>query len=190
VEPDIAFFNALKQLGVDARITERSEQKHGLAVILSLLNPKSWLTGPGMDIEIDGGPISAVRLWNESPPKSESYDPFTDYLVADGRIDNSLRMVSLRTSMTTRFPIVGDYVDVHWKGNDRRLGIIEGLTRDELLKKQLLEGRVDDLTIQANPKRRAWVLRRVGWQPPSPELWSCYQAIGRHLLDAPIPARR
>jgi hypothetical protein len=187
MEPEVAFVKALKELGVDARIVERTEQKHAFAAITSLV--RSWLTGPSAEIEIDGGPVSAVSLWSKSEPKADYYDYFTDYLVGDVRIDRSLTKLSLKPVLRTRFPVVGDYVDVSWKGNDRRLGIVGRLQSDASLKKQLIDGRVDDLIIQADPKRRAWMLRRTGWQSPSRELWSCYQTIARHLLETPVGNR-
>jgi len=78
------------------------------------------------------------------------------------------------------FPLVGQVVDLRWKGEDFGLGIIGRLNGDVSIKHAVM--RSDDVGIYAHGDRRCWIISREFGGVPLRRLWSCYQAIARHLL--------
>jgi hypothetical protein len=78
------------------------------------------------------------------------------------------------------FPLFGKVVDLHWKGKDSGLGIINRLNGDILIKRPIMKSR--DVLIRAHGKHGCWIISTLTNVPPSEELWNCYQAIAQHLL--------
>ena len=120
--------------------------------------------------------------------------PYGYYVIEYGAPDSrDMPEVSLSPVFARRFRAFGRVTGVTWHGKDSGLGIIDRLNGDDSTKGALRtsKGIRGGLSIRAVPEHRCWVIAEtwgeslgLGLSPPAPsaELWSCYQAIARHLL--------
>ena len=161
----------------------------------------------GRLINIREGPIAWINVHKETyvggwageyapaaapsgPPGEErpSYDYYyTEYGVPDSRlspIHSRCRIMSACVRPTTLFDQASD---LHWRGEDFGLGIIDRLDSDISLKQPIMQS--CDVTIRALGDQGCWIiLTETSDVPkgPSQELWDCYQTIAKHLLSAPL----
>lgn len=175
----------LQSLGIDAQMAERGrrEEKIGGKGSLGL-------------IDIPEGPISWINVRKETQHGGQggryTYDegPFndggsyTDYYIEYGVPDRRLspghpeyRIISVRIKTP---PLFDQVSDLHWKGEDFGLGIIDRLDSDISLKQPIMKSH--DVIIRAHGDHMCWIISTTASEVPSGELWNCYQAIARHLL--------
>jgi tetratricopeptide (TPR) repeat protein len=180
----------LQKLGIDAEMAERGRAEE-------VINSRSDRELLGM-IDIPEGPIRwvNVRKWHKWPTGSMGSrnvsDYFLNYGVPDARLGLEANAPKARMKAVRRreVPVFGEVVDVHWKGKDCGLGIIDRLNNDVLLKDSIISG--PDVEISAHGRYNCWIMATsVGTtgDPPTRELWDCYQRIAQHLLgEEPTPA--
>ncbi len=171
------FCAELQALGIDAQIAERGRAKEEIGGKVS----------HGL-IDIPKGPIRWVNLCKEIRGSGESNYTvdFTEYGVPDSRLGRGFPSILIESVRKKTFPLVGDVVDLHWKGNDSGLGIIERLKNDTVIKRPIMESR--DVTIHAHGDHGCWTIETQTDNPPWGEVWNCYQAIAKHLLaEWPTP---
>ena len=105
----------------------------------------------------------------------------TGYGVPDPKVAPKFPKVKIKSIKVKDFPLIGDVVDIRWKGEDFGLRLIESLNGvSSLLKPMMKSG---DLEIRVYPKHECWVLTTRN-EGPTTQLWDCYQAIARQLLAA------
>ncbi len=163
--------NSLQVLGIDAQMAERGrpEEKIGGKDSLGL-------------IDIPEGPISWVNVRKEySGGESGSTDYYTDYGVPDPRLGTNFKGAVIFTHRKKKFPLFGKVVDLYWEGNDfSDLGIIDRMNSDISIKHPIMETR--DVEIWPHDDHGCWIISVESKEPPSEELWNCYQTIAKHLL--------
>ena len=101
------------------------------------------------------------------------------YGVPDQRLTQESPKVQIESALVKKY-FVGRIVDVYWRGKDFGLGVLERLNDDTSLRKPELALQVK---IRAYPEHGQWILATATEDLPSVEVWNCYQAIARHLLD-------
>ena len=165
------FCAELQALGIDAQIAERGRAEEEIVGKVS----------HGL-INIPKGPIRWVNLCKEIRVAGESSATvhFTEYGVPDSRLGQGFPSILIESVCKKTFPLVGDVVDLHWKGNDSGLGIIERLKNDTVIKRPIMESR--DVAIHAYGDHGCWTIETQTENPPWGEMWNCYQAIAKHLL--------
>jgi len=103
--------------------------------------------------------------------------------VPDPRLGPYSLVCKIKSVRVKDYPVLGKVVDLHWKGKDSDLGIISRLNSDISIRDPIM--RSDDVLIRARGDHRCWIIStktRDVLDAPSEEMWSCYQAIARHLL--------
>ena len=163
----------LQRLGIDARLAERGrvEEKFG------------GKSSPGL-IEIPEGPIRWVNVRKET--RQDLPDVYyTDYGVPDPRLEpNFSKTVRIKSVRKKNFPLLGEVVDLRWEllweGEDFGLAVINRLNSDFRLKEPIMKSR--DVTIDTHGDHSCWIISTKTRDPPSEELWDCYQKIAQHLL--------
>jgi hypothetical protein len=189
---------AIQDCGVDARLSDgtgyemTAGARRGRAV--SRL-PFAWPWIPSGDsmgiIDISPGPVrwvNVLRYHSDGTP----VDHWNIYGIPDptghtlrGRVDlRCLAVRKLRLGLLDSEMVV---LALKWKGNDSGLGIAGRLERNAALNNALLNLRrqgVDSyLEIHSDGGLGCWLLEAKA--EPSPELWSCYQAIARQMTGEP-----
>ena len=166
---------SLRSLGIDAQMAERGTWQEKIRL--------EGRTSLGV-IDMREGPIRWVRVDKASgPPPSIESSYFTHYGVPDPRLGLGSPPVAIKSVCVNSFPLVGKAVDLHWRGRDLGLGIIDRLNNDVQLKQPIMSSR--DVKINAHGDHSCWIISTSpeGWRShPSLELWNCYQAIAQHLL--------
>ena len=161
-------------LGIDAKMAE-----HGRAEKYIECDRNDRSLGI---IEILKGSICWVNLIERRALDQVTYH--LKYGIRDPRLRGAMmKLAQLRIKSVRRrtFPLVGKAVDLHWKGNDLGLGIIDRLNSDILIKHPIISS--GDITIRAHGYEKLWVMSYRGVIVPSRELWNCYEAIAQHLLS-------
>jgi hypothetical protein len=131
-------------------------------------------------IDIRKGPIRWINVRKVVRHHGRMFDYFFDYGVPDPRLGPYLQKPRIRSVRTKDFPLVGRVIDLHWKGRDFGVGIISRLNSDFKLKQPIMRGQ--DVEIRAHGDSRCWIISTETRDPPSQELWNCYQAIAQHFL--------
>lgn len=163
----------LRSLGVDAQV-----DMSGRAVEQNL--GAGLQTMPDRLIDITRGPIRWVNV-RKAEDKEGGSSYYIDYGVPDPRLRPDLpELPKIKSVHKRSYPIVGPVVDLHWKGKDSGLGIIDRPNGDILVRQQIL--RTQGVKICAHGEYRCWTISTWEEDPPSGHLWNCYQAIARHLL--------
>ena len=168
----------LRALGIEAQMAERGRTEEGVGGEGSL----------GV-IDIIDGPIGWVNVRKEARNAGAggggtTYYDYTDYGVP-GPMAAGSQMARIICVGARTFPLFGKVVDVHWKGDDLGLGIINRLNGDISTKDPRVSSCV--LDIRPYPKHECWIIStKTGKGPPSEELWRCYQAIAQQLLDTAL----
>lgn len=181
---------SLRRLGVDAKkaLPGRPEQ-------LISDTPPSWIL-PGSStslgvIDISEGPIRWIHLIQQeiAAPYASTSVRYVHYGVPTPKMTAAFPKVKIRTVRKKSFLFVGRVKHIQWRGRDSRLGIVDHLNGDILLRNTLAQ-RGNDVRIRAYPDHGCWTITEKsgegfrGWGPwlPTKELWDCYQAMARHLL--------
>ncbi len=140
-------------------------------------------------IDLPSGPIRWVDLRRDIIGFGETLNIvyYTDYGVPDPRIRPDFNKVRIKSVLKRTIPLVGQVVDLHWKGKDHGLGIIDRLNSDFQSKQTIMKlkqpiMRRADITIHAYENYGCWIISTVGLDPLSGELWNFYQAMALHLL--------
>ena len=163
----------LQALGIDAQMAAQGRPEE-------TIETGFYTQSLGM-IDIAEGPIRWVNVRKRQPRGPDaSVAYYTDYGVPDTRLEPDsprprIESVRIKTSL-----LVGQVVDLRWRGEDFGLGIVSRLNSDASIKGPIMRSR--DVTIQAYSDHKCWIISTETRDPPSGELWSCYQAIARHLL--------
>lgn len=163
----------LRRLGIDAKMTERGrveEEIHGggsLGIIYILEGPIRWINVSKGTTHGGGG---------------SQTDYYTEYGVLDTRLEPDSPGPYIRSIRKKTFPVFGKVVDVLWEGEDYGTGVISHLNSDHQLKEPIIKSR--DATIQGIGGYGCWIILTETHDVPSVELWNCYQAIARHLLES------
>jgi hypothetical protein len=139
----------------------------------------------GEGINIREGPIRWVSIVGATLgglfDTPVSHDPhMVAYGVPDPRLEPNAPKVQIKSVRVKGVPGVGKAVDLHWRGNDFGLGIINRLNSDVLLKDPITNSH--DVKISAHACYGYWIISTDKMRPPSQELWNCYQSIAQHLL--------
>ena len=164
-------YTGIRSLGIEATMAERGRVEENIF-------------GPGSLglIDIAGSPISWINVRKETRGSGESRTTiyFTEYGIHDLRLGPNAHVVNIKTKRVKSIPLVGEVIDLHWKGGDLGLGIIDRLNDEQLLKEPIMRSR--DVTIAASGKYGYWSISTETREVPSRALWDCYQAIAGHLL--------
>ena len=137
-------------------------------------------------IDIQGGQIRWVDVKKQQSSEDDT-SWYIEYGVPDSRITTGFHKVKIETIRVKTIPLIGKVVNLHWKGKDIDLGLIDRLSDDGSLNKLIMYKH--DLEIAANPEHSCWIVT-VGAKPRaflSKDLWDCIQSIARHLLATPVP---
>lgn len=163
---------ACRPLGIEAQMAERGrpEEKIGGKASAGL-------------IDIRNGPIRWINVCSIVDPNAQSFASadFTDYGVPDPRLEPNFPKYLINGVRVKTFPLFGGVVDLRWEGDDSNLGIISRLNSDTSLKDPIMSG--CDVTIWSHGDHGCWTIETKTKEPPSEELWNCYQAIAKHLLS-------
>lgn len=185
----------LQRLGIDAQMAPRGRPEE--EVYIKRLPDIGSL---GI-ICIPEGPIRWVNVRKETSqagPGTTSYY-YTEYGVPDPRLGPDFPGARIETVRVKTSPLFGRVVDLRWKGSDSELGIISHLNSDHQLKQPIMKSR--DVTIRSVRDYGCWVISTERHHATissllakkrdvlSGELWSCYQAIARHLLAEWSPSK-
>jgi len=167
--------DTLLEIGVPARLAKgrRPEEEYGSGRYAGL-------------IDIADGPIRWINI--DFVPGGPDYPSYyiIEYGVPDSR---PLPEVSFSAVFARTFPRIGRITCVRWKGKDGTLGILDCLNNDASVSGELIENSnfLLSLTVHAAPKRASdkncWIIAETPNGRPSIKLWSCYQAIARHLVN-------
>jgi len=157
----------LHKLGISAKIAKRRrpEQKTGENSI-------------GL-IDIENSPISWINVrnwWDYEGPEHYA----TDYGIPDSR---PLPDIKIRSVRVRNFPLLGNVIDVRWKGNN--MNVAHHLTKDEAIREAIIASH-SEITVLTHPKQGCWLIPRSGREVPKPSQWDCYQRIAAKLLVAPL----
>jgi len=170
----------LQTLGIDAQLAERGRDEEGIDC--------DAFNSVGV-IDIREGPIRWVNVVRRfsGAPTFPTYQ--IKYGVPDPRLGPDSPEPQIKSVRKKDTPLVGNVVDLHWKGNDFGLGIISRLNNDVSLKHPIMESH--DVTISTYvrhgifreyPEASTWIITTELSEIPSEELWNCYQTIAKHLL--------
>ena len=164
-----SFYTGLQSLGISAQILPRGRPEESIR------------QGSKGLVDIPEGPIRWINLRRITHPT----DYFIDYGVPDLRLGPNSPKLLIKSVRIKNFPLLGEIVDLRWKGKDAGLGIIGLLNSDTSLKRPIMVSR--DVYIQGYGKHRCWIISMPSdwstrWDVPSRDLWNCYQGIARHLL--------
>ena len=120
-----------------------------------------------------------MKEWHESGPGFVGgWSYYIQYVVPDPRLGLDSPEMKIKSVRKKTFPLFGRVVDLHWKGNDLGLGIIDRLNSDISIKRTLMH--TDDVIIRA--LNWCFVISKEKMESPTKEGWNCYQAIAKHLL--------
>ena len=169
----------LQAIEIEAQMAERGRPEE---VIGRFLRRESL----GL-IDIPEGPISWISVLKYSDVESTARTYYVCYGVPDPRLGANFEGVIISSHRKKTFPLFGKVVDMHWKGKDSGLGIIDRLKSDILIKHAIMKSY--DVEIRAHGDHGLWTISTKTRKPLSEELWNCYQAIARHLL-AEMPDKR
>ena len=188
----------LQALGIPAQMVERVRREEKIT--------SSHGSSKGV-IDIASGPIRWVNI-----KKSEGAAPSiglntvwrTEYGIPDPNIGVTFPAVHIESALVKHIPLIGEVIDLAWKGDDVVFPVIKRLTGDDSLRQfesdhyaltnevikrltgddALREFKYDyyELTIETYPKHGCWMLTVKGAPVPSGMHWNCYQAIADHLL--------
>ena len=161
----------LRKLGIDAQMSLRGRIEEMVCGGESL----------GI-IDIDNSPITWINTRREKGDGGQSSHVyyFIDYGILDNRLGQNSNLLEIRTIRVKTIPWFGRVVDLRWEGEDLNLGIISRLNSDISLKPPIM--RSYDVMIHADGQHGYWIISAETIEVPSPELWSCYEAIAQHLL--------
>jgi hypothetical protein len=174
----------LRMLGIDAQMAARGRAEENIGG--SPRDSTDIFTGTSQEslglIDIPKGPIRWVNVFRElrNSGYSQTAYYYTLYGVPDPELGPAFPRVRIKSVRVKSFPLVGRVVDLRWEGEDFGLGIISRLNSDYELKHPIMNSR--DVIIRAHGDRNCWILSTKTRDAPSQEIWSCYQAIARHLL--------
>ena len=165
----------LRVLSIQAQMSERGR-------------PEEKITRWGKSLEIIDIQDPLIR-WVDIRRDDDSDNTASWYItygVPDSRITAGFHKVEIRTKRIKRIPLVGKVVDLKWKGEDFGLGLIERLSHDVSLNKQIIMD-AHDLGIVGYPEHSCWILAVEDVVAPLKRNWDCYQSIASHLLGTPLP---
>ena len=136
-------------------------------------------------IEIYEGAIHWVNLVRKRMQTENWY--YIKYGVPYPRLQPDSPHVRIKSVRIRTSPLFGQVVDLRWKGKDSGLGIISRLNSDISIKHPIMTQLNCDVKIRAHGNHECWIISTEN-DPLTAELWSCYQAIARHLLATSIPS--
>lgn len=164
----------LQKIGVDAQMAKQGYLRRDMV---------RYFGGRSLGVvEIRQGPINWVHVaqFTENRQAGNIYWYYTDYGVPDTRLGPNSPEPRIKSVRIKSFPLIGNVIDLRWKGKDFGLGIIERLNNDVVIKQPIM--RSPGVVLRALRDHNCWLIAVKACDPPSPELWNCYQAIARHLL--------
>jgi hypothetical protein len=165
----------LQALGIDARMVERGGPEENIERTFGLREKSLGL------IHIPEGPIRWVNVWKRGGGEHEKDHYYTDCGVPDARLPSDSPRIRINVIRKKTVPLVGKVVDLCWGGNDLGLGIINRLNSDDQLRHTIMGSH--DVAIKGIGDYGCWIISaEQKYEGLSPWLWSCYQAIARHLL--------
>jgi len=171
----------LQGLGIDAQMAARGRVEEKITSGFSLLRSRERQLGL---IDIRKGPIRWINVRKaEAGGDAGLVTPdiyYTDYGVPDHRIKPSYSQPWIKSVPKKTFPVLSKVTDLRWKGKDLALGVISRLNSDISIKDPIR--RSCDVNIRAHGYHSCWIISTKTRNPPSMELWNCYQAIAAHLL--------
>jgi len=163
----------LQALGIDAQMAARGRPEENIETGF-------YTQSLGM-IDIAEGPIRWINVRKRQPRGPDASVAYhTDYGVPDSRLGPDLPRPRIESVRIKTSPLVGQVMDLRWRGEDFGLGIISRLNSDVSIKGPIMRSR--DVTIQAYGDHKCWTISSETREPQSGELWSCYHVIARHLL--------
>jgi len=185
-------YAGLRSLGIDAQIAERGRAEENIECGE---NSKSL----GM-IDIPEGPIRWVNVIKRTVHQEDTY--YIKYGVGDARLHpgyvsrqpgewepllvrpgpylRDLPEARIKSVRTKTFPVVGRVIDLHWKGKDFGLGIIDRLNSDMSIRHVIMSS--GDVEVSAHRRHECWVISEKTDSAPSLKIWNCYQRIAQYLL--------
>lgn len=168
----------LQSWSVDAQMAERGrpEEKIGL---------RPYRKSLGI-IDIAEGPIRWINVIRNELRRL--YVHILEYEVPDPRLDSSSPNVKITSEPKHKFLLWGKVVDLKWEGEDARLGVVNRLNSDNLLKETIIKSRVN-VAINCHGNHGLWVISSDYDQFLSPptnipldDEWRGFLAIASHLL--------
>ena len=173
---------AFQAFGVKVQLSSRERLEKDITSI--------WPGRSFAFIDVTSGPIRWVNF------KENRYDENTKYMeygVPDFKVKPTFPKVRIRSARVRSVPLVGNILDVRWRGKDFGLGLIDRLNGDVSLRQPMSNAfstgyLIGDLAIDAYPKNGCWILaERTRSELPSRELWDCYETLASHLLGRREP---
>lgn len=163
----------LQALGIDAQMAARGRPEENIETGF-------YTQSLGM-IDIAEGPIRWVNVRKRQPRGPDaSVAYYTDYGIHDSRLEPDSPRPRIESVRIKTSPLVGQVVDLRWRGEDFGLGIMGRLNSDVSIKGPIMRSR--DVTIQAYSDHKCWTISTETRDRPSGELWSCYHTMAQHLL--------
>ena len=170
-----SFYTGLQSLGISAQILPRGRPEESIR------------QGSKGLVDIPEGPIRWINLRRVTSHSGSGLVTgyFIDYGVPDLRLGPNSPKLIIKSVRIKNIPLLGEIVDLRWKGKDEGLGIIGRLNSDTSLKRPIMISH--DVYIQGYGTHRCWIISMPSdwstrWDVPSRDLWNCYQGIARHLL--------
>ena len=180
-------YTGLRAIGLDAQKVERGRPEEHIG--------EEWKGKSQGLIEIQGSPIRWVNVLKEEtrgsgPNNPGSVDYHNVYLIPHPSMD--LQKLEVKSVRVKSVPVVGQVVDLQWKGNFEG-NRINRLSQDISLSQTLIRLK-EDIEVHSHPDQGCWSLlsstSSTGIFPwilfarpaPSRAQWDCYETIAHHLL--------
>ncbi len=182
-------YTGLRAIGLDAQKVERGRPEEHIG--------EEWKGKSQGLIEIQGSPIRWVNVLKEETSGTGPYNPGSVdyhkvYLIPHPSM--GLQKLELKSVRVKSVPVVGQVVDLQWKGNFEG-NRINRLSQDISLSQTLIRLK-EDIEVHSHPDHGCWSLlssrSSTGIFPwilfarpaPSRIQWDCYETIAHHLLDS------
>ena len=172
------FCAGLQSMGINAQMAERGRTEENIERVFVR---KSL----GL-IDLPEGPISWVNIVIERELIKIIFANPTGFLhvykygVPDTRLDLNSPKVKIKSFRKKESPLVGEIIDLYWRGKDFGLGIIDRLNSDTSTRRPM---NIDhDVHVRTYGKHGLWIISFEEREPPSKDMWNWFQTIANHLL--------
>lgn len=166
---------ALRELGINAQLEIKgwvAEANIGMGKSIGVID---ILEGPIRWVNQKRSFSQGFLFSCEGPPN------YIQFGIPDPRLRPVASDMQIQIESERSFKLVGNIVDLGWKGKGSALRVIDRMSRDISLKQLIIESCVLPIYINAYGNYRCWIIE-TRYSTPTKENWSCYQAIARHLL--------
>jgi hypothetical protein len=166
----------LNSLGIRADLAERGRAEEKIE--------KSWYQRSLGIIDVPEGLVRWINILKKDASKNSPPKWWVILCIPDKRPVPDHRVVDIKTTRKKSLPLLGEVVDVIWKGDDHHSELIEVLSNDETVKD--LAKKIGNLVVRSYAKEfEGWTLQVDRRFEPTNQDWATIQKIASHILSSP-----